>query len=245
MNWNDPNWVGAIGQWVGALSSLLAIVIAVGIAIWSGGQSQMQSRQDRYNSARPVLIVSSKHGSNLYSIVTQQGLNSVPDRTSLTQTVAIKNAGSGPAFNVMSILHCPESIIQNGQRTFLNGHRSWAWTMSSLGINDNELCVHNIADFLFLEENTHIGSYSFLAPGHPDNPSIHEPTYICRVIVTYHDIFKRKHASVFDYDIDGNWTNVHILENIQYDLYDLKRLKPVVPKFSLLKLLKRASIPSR
>ena len=236
MNWGDPNSVAifaAWGQCIGALGSLLAVAVAVGIAIWSGRQSQKQSQQGLYHSAQPVLVVGSGH------IRTQPSLPSLLDWQASDHIINIKNVGTGTAFNIMSVLHAPEFTVENGQRYGHNCHRPWTSTMNSLGINDNELCVHNIADFLFFEENTHIGSYSFLAPSHPDNPSIHEPTYICRVVVTYHDIFKRKHASIFDYDVDGNWTMQKILEDIQYDLYDLKRSKPTVPKVSLLKRFRR------
>jgi len=242
MNWNDPNSVAifaAWGQWAGAIGSFLAVVVAVGIAIWSARQAYKQSRQARYDSARPVLSVSSKHNSTLYPIRTQQGCNNLLDWTSLTQTIVVKNVGSGTAFNVMSILYGPESVVENNQRYVLNNNRPWAWTMSSLGSNDNELCVHDSGSTLFYEGNMHIESYSFLAPAQPDNPDDQEPTYICRVVVTYHDIFKCKHASIFDYDIDGNWTMHAVLEDIPYDLHDLKGLKYPVSKVTLLKRFKK------
>ncbi len=67
----DPNWVGAIGQWAGATFTFAAVVVALHEVV----ENRKQSHYDRYDSARPVLSVSSKHDNTLYPIRTQQSLN--------------------------------------------------------------------------------------------------------------------------------------------------------------------------
>jgi hypothetical protein len=52
---------------------------------------------------------------------------------------------------------------------------------------------------------------------------LYEDWFICRVTTTYRDIFKRKHASIFDLDIRGYWILRAFLEDIPKDLYDLQR----------------------
>jgi hypothetical protein len=61
MHWNDPIWVGAIGQWVGAIATFLAVVAAVGIALYSGRQVQKQIRA----GVLPRLVIDS-HGTTIW-----------------------------------------------------------------------------------------------------------------------------------------------------------------------------------
>ena len=46
--------------------------------------------------------------------------------------------------------------------------------------------------------------------------------HLARLIITYHDIFKRKHASIFDYVQNVGWQLIAFEENIGEDLYDLQ-----------------------
>ena len=80
----------------------------------------------------------------------------------------------------------------------------------------------------FAEGNKHIESkdhkqkYSFNAPKHPFSPSSQqEPRCICRVTITYHDIFHRKHASISDFIFLQGWQVVALLDDIISDLGDL------------------------
>ena len=248
MNWFEVNLkdlnsiaiFAARGQWAGAFASLLAVIVAVGIAIWSGRQAQKQSRQSRYDSARPVLVVSSEYDDGaLIPPSTQAGLPGWIDWNNPKQNIFIKNVGSGVAFNIMSVLYGPSSLVKDRQSIPAQDNEHWTWMMSNLSIGEEKMCLHDRGGSIFFECNRQIEGYSFLAPAQPlHNPDDHEPTYICRVVVTYHDIFKRKHASIFDCNLDGNWTMRTVLEDIRYDLRDLKGLKQP-PRPSFLKRLKK------
>lgn len=227
----DPNWVGAIGQWAGAVATVAAVIVALREA---RGNS-IQSRQDRYDAAHPVLIVSNGN------IRTQPGLSGWLDWNASDQIVYLKNIGTGTAFNVMSVLYGPESVVKNNKIIPAQNNEHWTWIMSSLGITDpHKPYSYNIGGSMYFDSNKQIGDYSFLAPAQPlYNPADQEPTYVCRVITTYHDIFKRKHASIFDFDLHGNWVMRAVLEDIPYDLHDLEGLKSPAPKTPLLKRLKK------
>jgi hypothetical protein len=47
------------------------------------------------------------------------------------------------------------------------------------------------------------------------------PWYICRVTMTYQDIFHRKHASIYDLAFQQRWQVVALIDDIKNDLGDL------------------------
>src|SRR5579875_1953406 len=49
----DPTWVGAIGQWVGALATLSAVIVA----LWQVRKGFMLTMEAKYDAARPVLVI--------------------------------------------------------------------------------------------------------------------------------------------------------------------------------------------
>lgn len=100
MNWNDPNWVGAYGQWAGAIASFLAVIVALGIAIYSGRQAQKQARA----TSLPRLVIDSD-STDLWQ--KRNGL--YLDWSASFLTVSMKNVGTGPAFNMVSVIYGSES----------------------------------------------------------------------------------------------------------------------------------------
>lgn len=100
MNWGDPNWVGAIGQWAGAIASFLAVVTAVGIALYSGRQVQKQIRA----SVLPRLVIEG-NGTTIWK--TRAGL--YLNWSASHHIVSMKNIGPGPAFNIVSVIYGSES----------------------------------------------------------------------------------------------------------------------------------------
>ncbi|MGZ6375557.1 MAG: hypothetical protein ACXWPI_12660 [Ktedonobacterales bacterium] len=49
------------------------------------------------------------------------------------------------------------------------------------------------------------------------------PTILARYTITYHDIFGRRHAAIYDYDSQHRWRSVAFLTNIPQDLEELNR----------------------
>ena len=64
--------------------------------------------------------------------------------------------------------------------------------------------------------------YTFNAPKQPlSSPNSGEPWYICRVTMTYQDIFHQKHASIYDLAFQQRWQVVALIDDIKNDLGDL------------------------
>ncbi len=73
-----------------------------------------------------------------------------------------------------------------------------------------------------IESKDHKHMYAFNAPKQPlAPPNAGEPWYICRVTITYQDIFHRKHATIYDLAFRQRWQVVALIDDIRNDLDDL------------------------
>ena len=73
-----------------------------------------------------------------------------------------------------------------------------------------------------IESRTHEHKYTFNVPKQPlASPNSGEPWYMCRVTITYQDIFHRKHASIYDLAFQQRWQVVALIDDIINDLDDL------------------------
>jgi hypothetical protein len=73
-----------------------------------------------------------------------------------------------------------------------------------------------------IETKDHKQKRSFNAPKHPlSQLTQKEPKCICRVTITYHDLFHRKHASIYDLLFQQGWQVVALIDDITSDLGDL------------------------
>lgn len=225
MDWNNPNHIAifaGVGQCLGALVSLLAVIVAIWVAHTSSKDSQKQSRQVRYDTAHPVLVVS---GSST-------GLHTSPDRNNwidwaqAEHVIKFQNVGTGTAFNIVSIITGPESLNDNGKRVDASANRQWKSLTSVISVGGTKSFEYSFFESVVPSSKRIISHYSLLAPAQPirsfDKNGRHIPAYVCRVFTSYHDIFKRKHACIFDLDARGHWVKVDILEEIDMDLNDLE-----------------------
>jgi hypothetical protein len=73
-----------------------------------------------------------------------------------------------------------------------------------------------------IESKDHKWKYAFNAPKQPlSQPAQKDPTRICRITITYQDIFQRKHASIYDLIFGPKWQVVAFIDDIKNDLNDL------------------------
>jgi hypothetical protein len=247
VNWNDPNQIAtfaALGQWAGAIGSLLAVIAAAWIALRSGKASQRQSLQARYDAARPILVIEGNDpvyetDTSAYAIRdsltykrslvlhTQPGKKGWIDWNEPEHLIALKNIGSGSALNVMSVIFGPEALEDKDKLLDASKNDYWQHKINILSVGERKECKYHKPAQHLLKGN--VNRYSFLAPPQPlIDPSdkkrlLYEEWAVCRITTTYHDIFKRKHASIFDLDIRGYWIMRAILEDIPSDLYDLQK----------------------
>jgi len=196
--------------------------------------------QARYDDARPVIQITS----DPLMIPVQAGNQSylVWDKQPQPK-IEVYNIGNGAAFNIRSVIYGPEATAVADPST-LQGTLTWKhfsnekenhwyhWTTDAISQGKRESLQYTLAGtntpYRFSEANKHIESkdhkqtYTFNAPKHPlSQPTLKEPWSICRITITYHDIFHRKHASIYDLIFRQGWQVVAMIDDITNDLSDL------------------------
>jgi hypothetical protein len=215
--------IAAIGQ----VSAAGITVWAVVVALRQGKIGREQFLRARYDDARPILIVVS----DSQSIKTQQGKDALLDWNDQHQIVKIQNVGKGIALHVRSVIYGPESVIiqssypqQPASDTSARDTHWYYWKSDVVRPNEEKELDHHRGASTFETKNKHIQQNPLNAPAQPFwNPQQQEPTCICRISVTYHDVFHRKHASIFDLVLNSGWQEVDTLEDIPQDLRDLEQ----------------------
>ena len=223
---------------------------AAGAAAWQAFETRKQGEiargqflQARYDDARPVLIIISSP----QDIPLQQGNEVYLDWNNQPPVIEVYNVGNGPALSVRSVIYGPEAIARLDPSTFLNiwkylgdaeekeeKEKHWYdWTTDVVRRGEQGELQYTLAStlspFKFSEANKSIESksdkhkkYAFNAPKQPlSSPNSGEPWYICRVTITYQDIFHRKHASIYDLAFRQKWQVVALIDDIINDLDDL------------------------
>lgn len=200
-----------------ALATLAAVLTAI-VAI---RDNRKQTQQTQYNSSRPLLV---PEGAPKFQGDKPQWL----DWNVNEQVLAVRNVGSGVALNVASVLYgCESYVVDWATNKRSESEKSIHWTCW-LGVpiasDETKEATHKKGNGNFYEKNMHIGQHSFNAPPEPRVvPHQNQPFIIARITITYLDIFKRKHASIFDYvQHTGGWQLVEFLEEIKEDLSDLE-----------------------
>jgi hypothetical protein len=218
-----------------AAAGVVAAFLAVGVTLWIGIRERQRSSQARYDDARPVLqIISKPEG-----IPTERGDLSALNWKELPH-ITVLNVGKGPASNIRSVIYGPAAIAvrdaASGGYIHFNKDKEnhwYDWTTDVVSQADKKELQYVYAETFgpnqFSETNKHIQPKDhkqkpipFNAPEQPlSQPSLKEPRHICRVTITYHDIFHRKHASIYDLVFRQGWQVVAFIDDIISDLSDL------------------------
>jgi hypothetical protein len=260
MNWSDPNWISAIGSLLAVIASLWIAFWSIKHAYKQSDHARYSSAMpvlvigeadeilhplylDEDNPPLADLPLSTRYGK----------------WTGDSRAVMMKNVGTGIAFNIVSVVYGTKSLDKHIEFKLgcLGVDHSWRCLYEPLYQVDGSLYVREhteIGGYSFYASSasgdSFLENYGFRRESEPldensdslvdgncyssDFRSFHKPSLcLARVVTTYHDIFKRKHASIFDVDLDNNWTMCAVLEDIPYDLYDLEKLKYPVLKLSL------------
>jgi len=110
--------------------------------------------------------------------------------------------------------------------------RWYSWASDVVSQGEQGKLQHRLATALspikfseankFIESKNHTFTYAFNAPKQPlSSPTSGKLWYICRVTITYHDIFHRKHTSIYDLAFQQRWQVVALIDDIENDLDDL------------------------
>lgn len=235
--------VGGIAQAAAAIATFLA----VGVALWLGVREGRRSLQARYDSARPLLrIVSGPQ-----TIPLQQGNEMYLRWDAPLPSIEVRNVGNGTALNVRSVIYGPEAeaVAGPGSSPLSDGfvwqylsdekqkeerEKHWYhWTTDTVSQGESRELQYAFPSKVFrnnifseakkfIESKDHRQRYAFNAPKQPlSQPAQKDPTRLCRVIITYQDIFQRNHVSIYDLIFGPKWQVVAFIDNIKNDLDDL------------------------
>jgi type II secretory pathway pseudopilin PulG len=207
-----------------------------------GNVAREQFLQARFDEARPVLIITS----DSQNIPVHQGDETWIDwEKQPSPTLEICNIGKGPALNVKSVIYGPEShavMDANGMWQYLVGTQAeeekenhwYHWITDAVSQGEKKELGYHFPSKIFavnqfmeahrsLESKENKNIYPFNAPKHPlESPNVTKEQWrICRVTFTYQDIFRRKHASIYDLIFRQGWQVVALLDDIRNDLGDL------------------------
>lgn len=207
-----------------------------------GDMARGQFLQARYDESRPVLIITS----DPQSIPVHQGDDTWMDwEKQSPPTLEVCNVGKGPALNVKSVIYGPEARAVTdssgtwqywvGTKAEEEKEKHWYhWTTDVVNQGENKELLYHLPSKIFgvnqfteahtfLESKENKNKYPFNAPKHPlERPNVSKERWrICRVTLTYQDIFHRKHASIYDLVFSQGWHVIALLDDISNDLEEL------------------------
>lgn len=212
------NIIAIIAASISAIASL-ATVAAVWVAVIAIKENRKQTVEAQYGAARPLVIP-------IGGLFVSQ-----PDHPTWLawgefqlQELHLRNIGSGAALNVASVYYPPLAYMINGKASYEAQNELWTcWLGTPIAPGDAIEAIHRKCGSTFYNHRNQIRKHIFNAPPEPLNiPAQKEPMHLARLVVTYHDIFNRKHASIFDMVANIGWGLVAFEENIEEDLHDLQ-----------------------
>lgn len=241
---------------ISQLLSAAALVATLAVVIWytvktsemaaATREMAKANQEQRYDQLRPLLIPEGDpafqdeygHGSWLSTTnIDEQGYS--------MQRLSIRNVGVGPALNVISVLGSSESYVVGNTGTPTREAAKHRW-MGRLGKplvpNEEAECIHIMGNERKFSKWADTGDLN--APPEPTLAHVtreHMPVHAARMTITYHDVFGRKHRSVFDYvqrwrgnpavyeDLKrhGGWELVEFSAGVASDLNDMVGTPPV------------------
>lgn len=190
------------------------------------GQDQVKISQDQVKVAQEQVRIGQEQQFNQFRPI----LHPVGDLGPLIKTVngktfiqwgnqnqvieGLRNIGVGPAFNIYGILFGPPYITVPPTPP-RERYVVWNYPALSPGQEGDKIMLEQ---FTHISSDTTIGGYPLYVPADIDHIGI-----IARLTLTYHDVFNRKHASVYDYHSQYGWRSRGNFPNIDYDIYELDR----------------------
>jgi hypothetical protein len=213
-----PVCVSAAGTLISAIVTIVLVIItAKTLGAYRKqvqiGQDQIRVTQEQtYNQARPVLVPPQDIASLLR---TEQGSSFVQWGNSSVVFNGLQNIGTGPAFNIYGLFFGPP--VQNLPPT--SRYSLWNYGVLAPGTTGPQVTLSQGSS---LKSETTIKEHVLYAPDDVDHIGC-----IVRLTLTYHDIFGRKFASIYDYQSILGWICLGHYEDIESDLRELDDQEPM------------------
>lgn len=176
------------------------------------GQDQIHATQEQtYNQARPILIPPTAI-SGMLKI--EQGRTFIQWGQGQLTIEGLQNIGVGPAFNIYGVFFgTPLQNMPPADRYVL-------WNYGFLSPSSTGPTI-TLSQGTSLRSETTIKGHVLYVPD-----DVNHIGRIARLTLSYHDIFGRKFASIYDYQSVLGWICVGHFENIEHDLRELDDQEP-------------------
>lgn len=197
-------------DWATVFTVVSTVVTALATAFLAGftfvtlrylRRQEDRAAEDRFNQRRPLLIPTGELG-----IVDSMGdVSWMAGQT----TIQVQNVGAGVALDVAGLLLGPHDLPMSCRYT------GWHPIPVPPVLTDHTIALRGGASMI--PSRATIDAHMLCAPDAPSSSDmlIGGATWrVLRLTLTYRDIYRRKHAAIFDYTSMRRWETVTIVENI-------------------------------
>lgn len=176
------------------------------------GQEQVRiSQEQHFNQFRPILYPA---GDLEKIVVRTSGKIHVQWGYQNQEMDGLRNIGVGPAFNIYGVLFGLPFNSQPPRERYV----VWNYPALTPGVPGDKITLSPGSS---IESDTTIKGFTLYVPDNEDHNGI-----LARFTLTYHDVFGRKHASIYDYHSVMGWISRGHFSNIEKDIYELDQETP-------------------
>jgi hypothetical protein len=220
------NAISAVASSVAALVAVGALLVAIG--------AQRDAQEAQRDLQRPTLVLAPGEQPLVKLLLVQNQDTPTLDFAAFDSgnhqdSISLNNAGTGPALNISGVLFGPpEGALELRDRRLtlmppsiiLPGQHGIKVTADNASPDSAFMIVYGTDTVTASGERCTLSSdYSQFGQGVPPIG----PYPLARLTLTYHDIYRRKYASIFDLTDKGTWITVAYLMKIEQDLQELSR----------------------
>ncbi len=216
------NIIAIVSACVSAIAAV-ATVVAVWVAVIAIRDNRKQAEETDQGTNRPLLVPE-----GILLLANEQNPKWLGWGEYQLTDLHIRNMGPGVALNIACVLYPPSTYVIDGKPSENYQEEHWTcWLGSPIAPGEKVEELLRKGDGLFYAHRKYIQvhgrEYTFNAPPEPLNKlKEKEPMHLARLIITYQDVFHRKHASIFDLLDKIGWKLVAFEEDIKEDLHDLQ-----------------------
>jgi hypothetical protein len=195
--------------------------VIAGVAVWSLRDNHKQTREAQKQALevqqdlhRPLIVPTTK----IVLILNTGAPIKHPDWNADQQPLTIQNVGAGIATNIQCCLLGWDEHVTSGPPV---GHRisRYIFDVDRPLSQDDDMKLTSRSSLTSAPLNKRIDGY--VDGTRSTIEMVAPPDKSARLVITYQDIFQLKHASIFDYTVEGQWMHVAFLKTISQSLADL------------------------